>query len=137
MECVNFSTQSSKMDLNSSSVNAIRIAFPSSDQIKILEEDVQQLSQQSRQHQQHVTTLEKQIGTLLEENDLWKNSFNETRTKLLNIEYEKSDEAKINLQRENASLRIKMTSLKEAASCMMEEYQSENLSLKTEHEKFR
>ena len=100
-----------------------------------LKEQIKKLTQQTIEHQATIASLQKIQDTLQRENETWKKNYTVAHNKLLSIEYEKSDAAKVDLQRENTLLKMEITKLKEEVSTTENYFREENVIFKQRYER--
>lgn len=100
-----------------------------------MHEKINCLNIQATHYKQHSQTQDEKISHLVKDNESWKSMFSETRTRLLNVTYGKSDEAKMDLQKQNANLCGELTRLKQTFVNRLEEYESKNTIHKAEQER--
>jgi len=116
--------------LNLRSFLVIFVLFISTSTITEQKDQIKNLTQLTIEQQVTIASLQKIQDTLQSENETWKKNYTVAHNKLLSIEYEKSDTAKVDLQRENTLLKIEISKLKEEVSTTADYFREENVNFK-------
>ena len=95
------------------------------------------LSKENRLSQQEnkINSLEARESNLLKENQTWKTNYENIHNKLLNLEYQKSDASKVELEQKNNSLEIQIENLKCGFAKMVEQISEESNLFKENYDR--
>ena len=78
---------------------------------------------------------EKQIKELTKENSKLREDYSSIHHKLLNFEYEKSDAAKVDLQRENTNLKLEITTMKRYLSNTLDQVYEDQVACQQKYDR--
>ena len=87
------------------------------------------------QQEDKISSFEKQEAYLLKENKTWKTKYENIHNKLLNLEYQKSDAAKVELEQKNNHLEIQIENLKCGFAKLVEQISEESSQLKENYDR--
>lgn len=87
------------------------------------------------QQEDKINSLEKQESNLLKENRTWKTNYENIHNKLLNLEYQKSDAAKVELEQKNNHLEMQIENLKCGFAKMVEQISEESSLFKENYDR--
>ena len=87
------------------------------------------------EQEKKIDSLEKRQSNLLKENERWKTNYENIHNKLLNVEYHKSDAAKVELEQNNNYLKIQIRNLKDGFAKMVDQMSEESNQFKENHER--
>ena len=87
------------------------------------------------QQENKINSLEARESNLLKENQTWKTNYENIHNKLLNLEYQKSDASKVELEQKNNSLEIQIENLKCGFAKMAEQISEESNLFKENYDR--